>query len=87
MKILHIWLFQYKKQFPITGFLHTGRTVVPLQLHSTKLDAQISTNWMLPPHAQQTDLFWLNPDQPSLHNKTVTIQYFGSHPASPRVGK
>lgn len=47
--------------------------------HSTKLDARISTNWMLSPHAQQTDLFWLNPDQPSLHNKTATIQYFDSH--------
>lgn len=51
--------------------------------HNTKRDPQISTNWMLPPHAQEIDLFWLKPDQPSLHNKTVTIQYFNSHPASP----
>lgn len=51
--------------------------------HTTKSDPQTSTNWMLTPHPQETDLCGAKPDQPSLHNTTDKIQYFDSDPASP----
>lgn len=41
--------------------------------HNTKSDPQTSPNWMLLPHIQETDLFWVKPDQPSQHDRNNSV--------------